>query len=247
MNQGGNSEISFSTTLETVVATVDVAGSVTRNNGKTEYLLRGRQTLDVGFGSQEAEFIWTQESLHASVNIQAGSTIDVSAQMRITTPGSFLFKAKARVSIAGVRPELEVGVTNCVDSDCSRHTTDIQANINGTLTLSGVHFSIDAEVSSSGRFSASLSTHGKLSGSVSAGIADARGSISWRINATVSNSSFSLSVSGRGKVQYRTCFFGCSRWKDLVTVNFSGSVNSRGKVSGSLSFTVIGIGASINV
>ena len=246
----GDFAASFSTTLDTTVATVDVAGEVERRGGKTNYRLTGRAALNLGLGTSEAEFIWTNKMLVANVRLEAGSTVDVEGSMSIYTTGSFSFKAKANVSVAGQTASLNVGVTNCVEGNCERHTTNIKVAISGKLKISGVNFSLKVKADTSGKFDAKLSIKGKLKGGISLVVAKAKGSVKWEISVRVTDTGFKeLKVKGNGSVHYTywTFWDGWKSWRKLGSFGFSGSVNNRGKVSGSIRFSLVGNSVRLKV
>ena len=246
--QQGNVDFAFETELKTVVATVDVAGSVTRNNKGTSYRLTGRETIDLGFINEEAEFVWTNETLVAHVSLKAGSTVDVSGTLSITTPGSFSFSAKAVVSVAGVRPELTVSLNNC-GSTCSQHTKNFKIEIHGKLKVSGVNFSLDTKIDTAGKFSAKVSTKGSFRGD-SRFIILFRTGISWDISVTVNERGFqSLRAQGRGNVDYKIDRFPLYQrsFHHLMGFDFHGSVNSSGRVHGSVRVKIGKFGGTVHV
>jgi hypothetical protein len=207
------------------------------------FRLTGSATLSPGgFNLGNAAFTISNypddAGLTASVNLTAGSVLNVSGMLAIIGGDRFYFGASASLNLVVLTANGNITFTNCTNSSCSAKAGSTTLDASAQVDASGFSFGITTRISSNGSFSATAQSPANggeyygQSGEAWFAVVAFYATFHYRMNLTVSSSSPYVAVSGGGGFDVYEKHWGCdwdgcgwSGWGHLVGGSASISTN----------------------
>lgn len=226
--------------------TVDVtlAGNYEKDStGQALYTFSGNGDLYLGSDKEALSARLSNDpnnnpGFSGSTSLSLGSGMSGSGDIVVKPAGLWWFDGQGTLSTSGVRADMELDGGSCSDINCTTKLSDPAFFASGDVKVSGITFNGKVNFDSAGNFDSKLSVTGNVKGNWSKTVTIVIAPVTFKGSYNVTYQLTAELKNDYAKVSFKETNKSSSGDGSIKSV--SGSVDSNGKVSGSVEIEVSG-------